>query len=275
MKTSKKNVDKEYKIAYDFATKTYKKFQQIIKSIVLFGSTSKHTSKKKSDIDLIIIVDDCVVNWDQELIAWYRAELSKLVEAQKYSEKIHLTTVTLSSFWDQIKAGEPMVMNVLRYGEALVDFGGFFEPLKVLLARGRIRPSPEAVFTLMSRAHDHLWKANKEILAAVESNHWATVDAAHAALMAEHLVPPSPEHVSEMLTKHFVKKKFLDKKWVQYYEKLRKLNKEITHGEKSHLTEREYKEVMKKSHDFVQVLTKLSKTLIKDERIIKPIHKNL
>jgi len=35
--------------------------------------------------------------------------------------------------------GEPVVMNIIRYGEPLVDFGGFFTPLKVLLQKGKIR----------------------------------------------------------------------------------------------------------------------------------------
>ena len=68
----KQILETDQDIAYDFAIKAYKKFQNVIKSIALFGSAAKQTATKKSDIDIIIIVDDCTVLWDEELIAWYR-----------------------------------------------------------------------------------------------------------------------------------------------------------------------------------------------------------
>ena len=70
---------KDYEIALDFAAQTYKQFSEIIKTIVLFGSVSKQEAQKKSDIDIIILIDDCTIEWDQELISWYRTELAKLI----------------------------------------------------------------------------------------------------------------------------------------------------------------------------------------------------
>ena len=57
----KKILETDQEIAYDFAIKAYKKFQNVIKSIALFGSAAKQTATKKSDIDIIIIVHDCTV----------------------------------------------------------------------------------------------------------------------------------------------------------------------------------------------------------------------
>jgi tRNA nucleotidyltransferase (CCA-adding enzyme) len=65
-------IKKETDIAMDFATKIYERFDKIIKSVVLFGSTAKGTNGPSSDIDIVIILDDVSINWDQELIAWYR-----------------------------------------------------------------------------------------------------------------------------------------------------------------------------------------------------------
>ena len=120
MTSRKKTLETDQEIAYDFAIKAYKKFQDVIKSIALFGSVAKHLPYKKSDIDIIIVVDDCTVLWDEELIAWYREELSKLVTQQNYKKEIHLNTVTLSTFWKEIKEGDPVAINVLRYGEPLI-----------------------------------------------------------------------------------------------------------------------------------------------------------
>ena len=134
----------EKEIAMDFAVKIYKKFDKIIKAVVLFGSSNKNTATSSSDIDVIIIIDDAAIQWDQELIAWYREELGKLVLENKYKKDIHITTTKLTTWWADLLKGEPIVVNVLRYGEALIDIGGFFNPLKSLLIQGRIKPSPES-----------------------------------------------------------------------------------------------------------------------------------
>src|SRR3989338_5104992 len=83
----------EYDIAYDFAVKVYGKFNKIVKSIVLFGSTAKRIAKASSDIDIIIIVDDCTIRWDEELIAWYREELGKIIQTNPYKKALHINTV--------------------------------------------------------------------------------------------------------------------------------------------------------------------------------------
>ena len=190
-KSSSKKSDQD--IAMDFATKAYKKFQESIKSIVLFGSVSKKTTTKGSDIDILVIVDDCSVQWDQELIAWYREEMGKILEKQ--SDKLHINTVTLSTFWEDVREGEPAAINIIRYGQTLIDFGGFFDPLKSLLAKGRIRPTSEAVFTTLRRAPMHISRAKFDIVNSIEHLYWAMVDSAHSALMAKNQIPPSPEHV--------------------------------------------------------------------------------
>ena len=71
----------EREIALDFATKIYQRFNKIVKSVVLFGSTAKETATNGSDIDIMILIDDASIKWDQELISWYRTELEKVIQA--------------------------------------------------------------------------------------------------------------------------------------------------------------------------------------------------
>jgi len=56
----------ERDIASDFATKVYDKFGQMIKSIVLLVHRLKKISVPSSDIDIIIIIDDVSIKWDQD-----------------------------------------------------------------------------------------------------------------------------------------------------------------------------------------------------------------
>ena len=267
--------NENYEIAYDFATKCYKKFRDVIKAIALFGSVAKGEANIKSDIDLIIVIDDCTVNWDDELISWYREELGKLLASQKYSKEIHINTVTLTAFWEEVRVGEPLMINILRYGEPLIDLGGFFDPLKILLAKGKIRPTPEAIFTTMQRTGNHLGRANTNILNSVEGFYWAMVDASHAALMAYHVVPPSPEQITELLKITFIERKILDKEYLKWFEEVRAKAKSILRGDLKRINGKELEELQRKSENYVYHLNEITKLAIKHQKIIKTEFKKL
>lgn len=258
---NKDSIKRDYDIAYDFAIKAYKKFDKVIKSIVLFGSTAKHKETESSDIDIILIIDDCTIKWDEELIAWYREELSKLVASLKYPKKIHINTVTLSIFYDQMIRGEPVIINVIRYGIALIDFGGFFNPLKILLANGHIRPTPEAIYNTLNRAPIHLSRAKFSLLSVVESLYWAMVDSSHAALMAAGKTPPSPEHIAPMLKEHFVKKGMLDQKFVDWYKETFALAHYVSHGEVVNLNSKDISTLREHADKFFSEMVSLVKNL--------------
>ena len=220
----------EREIAADFAGKVYEKFDQMIKSIVLFGSSAKQTMTPDSDIDIIIIIDDVSVKWDSELIAWYREELGEIIKNNPYAKALHINTVKLSTWWDDMMRGDPVVINILRYGDALVDYGGFFNPLRVLLKEGKIRSTPESIYTLLQRAPGHLTRAKRSMLAVVDGLYWTMVDAAHAALIAADIMPSSPEAIPKVLNENFVETKKLNKKYVGYYAEIHEVAKEIVHG---------------------------------------------
>jgi predicted nucleotidyltransferase/uncharacterized protein (UPF0332 family) len=225
----------EREIALDFATKVYKEFDQMIKSIVLFGSSARRKSSPGSDIDIIVIIDDVSVKWDMELIAWYREELGKLIQKNPYRKPLHINSVKLSTWWNDLLKGDPVIMNVLRYGDSLIDVGGFFNPLKILLHEGKIRATPEAIYTLLQRAPHHLARASTSMLGAVDGLYWTVVDAAHAVLIAANVTPPSPEAIADILMEKFVKTKKLDKKFVRFYDEIHHIAKEIIHGNIEHI----------------------------------------
>jgi len=250
-------------IALDFATKTYKKFGKMIKAIILFGSAAKQETKPESDIDIVILLDDVSISWDEELIATYREELGKTVQKNPYIRPLHINTVKLSTWWKDLMIGDPVVLNVLRYGEALIDEGGFFTPQKALLQAGKIRPTPEAVYNLLQRVPFHLERARTLILGIIESYYWACVDSAHAALMTINVMPPSPEHVAEMIEEHFVKPKLLNSKYVNIYTEVQSLMKEITHGKGMIVSGKSLDDLKDKTDSFVGEMARLVNDITK------------
>jgi len=224
----RKFVGEAYDVSYGFAKKVFELFPGLIKSVVLFGSVMKATMTKHSDIDILVIMDDTAITPSRKFVDWYNLELANLI--RKSDPRIHINTVTLTAFWENVKTGEPVVINVLRYGIPLIDTG-YFEPLQYLLRNGRIRPTDEAVYNALTRSPWHLTRANARILSSIVDLYWVMIDAAHAALMKHGAVPPSPEHVEKLLISTFVDKKLLDKKYVGYYRELWYASKAIIHGE--------------------------------------------
>ncbi len=267
--TSKKNVKiptldlkTDHDIAMDFAVKFYKKFEKIIKSIVLFGSVAEQKITSNSDIDLIIIIDDVSLNWDQELIAHYREELEKTIQSSPYGASLHINTIKLSTWWDDLMKGDPVVLNIIRTGFPIIDHAGFIEPLKYLMLRGKIKGTPEAIYQCLQRAPNHIARSKAAELAAIEGVYWSMVDSAHAALIAAGYFPPSPEHVITDLRDAFVIKKFLKPKYLEWYKDIYYLHKKVDHKEISDLKGVEIDIWQQRAEEFLRVMINLVERII-------------
>lgn len=254
----------DQEIATDFGVKAYKFFDKIIKSVILFGSVEKKKISHNSDIDIILLIDDVSLKWDMELTSWYREELEKLIQANPYTAELHINTVKLSTWWDGLLKGDPVVLNAIRNGHVIIDHAGFVEPLKFLMARGKISGTPEAIYQCLQRAPNHLARSKAAELTSVEGIYWSMVDSAHGALIAAGFFPPSPEHVSKYLTDAFVSKGMLKSKYVNWYKDLYELYKKIDHGEIKSLKGLEVDQWQERAQEFMEVMILLVKKVLED-----------
>lgn len=252
----------EKEVAMDFALKVQRKFDRMVKASVLFGSQARDTAEEGSDIDIILIVDDASIQWDLELVSWYREELAKLIGAQGYSMDLHINTVRLTTWWEDLMHGDPVVINILRYGEALIDYGGFFNPLKALLLQGKIRSTPEAVYAALQRSPWHLARSRAAELSAVEGVYWSMVDAAHAALITAGKLPPSPEQVPQFLKETFVDTGLLKINYVNAMKEVYTLHKSITHGIVSNIKGADIEKWQAVAEQFLNEMTRIINILL-------------
>jgi uncharacterized protein (UPF0332 family) len=197
------------------------------------------------------------------LIAWYREELDKLLRINPYNKDLHINTIKLSTWWRDLMRGDPVVINIIRYGEAMIDFAGFFEPLKYLLIKGEIKSTPEAIYTCLQRAPAHFERSRVAELNAIEGLYWAMVDSAHAVLIAVNISPPSPEHVPMELKNTFVADGRLKIRYVEWYRDLLILHKKIAHKEITDLKGAEIDIWQKRTEEFINVMAKLVEEIIK------------
>lgn len=246
----------ELELAYEFTNRLYKELGEFLRAVVLFGSSARKEKPqgKEHDIDLLIIVDDVTMILSPEVIETYRIIVEKTVTG--LSPRLHITSLKFTSFWEYVRAGDPVAVNILRDGMPLLDTG-FFKPLKVLLHEGRVRPSPESVWGYFSRAPRTLNNAKWHMMQATLDLYWAVIDSAHAALMHLNEIPPSPEHVADLLEKRMVKKKLLTERYVRLMRKFYDLSKKIVYRDLKEMEGAEFDSLYKEAHEFVSEMKRV------------------
>jgi predicted nucleotidyltransferase/uncharacterized protein (UPF0332 family) len=240
----------ELDIAYEFSKQAKKELKDLIKAIVLFGSAARRlrTHEKSKDIDILLVIDDVQIQLTQEVIQTYRIIVEKIIA--RTSRRLHITSLRFTNFWEYVRAGDPVAVNMLRDGLPLVDTG-FFAPMQVLLVQGRVRPSAESIQNYLAMAPRTLQNSKGHILQATLDLYWAVIDGAHAALMSINEIPPSPSHVADMLEEKLVKKGLLAKRHALTMKRFYALGKSISHGELLHISGQQYDAYYKEAHEFV------------------------
>ncbi len=209
----------------------------------------------KGDIDILIIVDNVSFYLTPDLVEVYRVVTEKL--AIETSKRLHITTLRITSFWEYMRVGDPVGINILRSGIALIDTG-FIYPMQLLLFEGRIRPSPESVSAYFGRTTSSLLSSQSHLIQATLDLYWASIDASHAAIMHLGEIPTSPREVSHVLHERFVKTGKIHKKYPATMEKMYNLSRKILHREIREVSGKEYQEMFEEVKDFVDTLKKVS-----------------
>lgn len=256
----KKYPKEDIDVAYAFARKVHKEFGTFLRAVVLFGSITeeKQTNvKNESDIDILMVIDDVTYYLSPEIVETYRIVIEKsIVETSK---KLHVTTLKFTSFWEYVRIGDPVGLNMLRNGIALMDTG-FFYPLQLLLHQGRIRPTPEAANAYYSRAPTTMFNSRWHLLQATMDLYWAVIDSAHAALMANGVLPPPPKDVANVLEEKLVKKRILHPKYAKTMRTFYTLSKLILHKTIKDIDGKTYEKYYQEADEFVTVMRKLIET---------------
>ncbi len=253
-----KYAKRDINLAMEFAKKVHAELGNMVSAVVIFGSTMGAKPKtKEGDLDILLILDDIRIAMGPEIIETYRIIVQKII-AEVNKERLHVQILHLTSWWGYVRGGDPVAVNILREGFALIDTG-FFDPMQSLLDRGAIRPSMEAIWTYLNMSEAALFKANNHILGAIMDLYWAVIDSAHAVLMHIGATPPNPAHMSELLRSELVKKGKLEEKYAKAMEMFYSLSKSIIYKKESEISGKDFDEYQKLATDFVQRMRKMIK----------------
>jgi len=173
----------------------------------------------------------------------------------KVSKRLHITTFKYSSFWEYVRNGDPLAINILRDGVPIVD-REFFRPLQLLLYQGRIRPSKEAVWNYYYKSNQNMQGSKYKMISAVMDLYWAVIDASHSALMRLNEIPPSPNHVHEMIAEKLIKTNLIEKKYSNTAKRFFDLSKKIEYREIKEIKGSDYDKYYKEADAYIQRMKK-------------------
>ncbi|MEM5812779.1 MAG: nucleotidyltransferase domain-containing protein [Candidatus Aenigmatarchaeota archaeon] len=261
---------KKFKLAQMFCDAIIKKYKKIIKAVVVFGSVVRGDLTEKSDIDVLVIIDDTIARFTPEMREAFDIKLYDI--AKNISEDISVQPAwTLTEFWDMARIGHPLLYTIVRDGWALYDTG-FFIPVRKLLERGKIPHTIEAVELLMESAPKKIARVeNVKLYMIAEDLYYAMLNASQAVLMYLGKESPRPKEAVKNVKEYLLSNKLIEKKYVNYLEKIIKFRKDVEHKKIKNISGEKLDKFIEIAKDYVEkmenILTLLQRR--KKEEIIK------
>ena len=255
------------KNAFILKDKVVKYFKKYVVSFILFGSWTRGEAKKDSDIDIAIIIDDTDIKTMAREEA--RGRIWKIIGgmAAEIGKKFNIQVYLLTSFWDGIKEAHPVFFTLLRDGVPLYD-RGLFNPWRILLKTGKIRPTPESINSFL-KSGDMLRKSVKKDLTemVIERLYYSLVNLGQAALMFIGIAPPVYSEVPKLLEDNFTKKGLLDKKYPRWISEIITTRKNVEHGKTKELNGKDVDDWIERSKEFENAIKDLFNKL--NEEVIE------
>jgi len=206
-----------------FMNEIRKRFGEIVKSVLIFGSVVRGDVKPSSDADVWVILDDTALKTSVDLNT-VKEEIFVTAENLK---DLHVQITYLTEFWQWVRIGSPELVNFLRHGLVLYDTG-FVKPVQRMLQLGLLPPSEEVIRLKTKASEIRLEKIKGDLKSIIFDLRYCASDTIQAVIMHYYKTQPDPKEIPKYLEKMVeegrVEKEFLDK-----WKEIDKLWKDIDH----------------------------------------------
>ncbi len=256
---------KQIKLAERYKDEVLKRYKNIVKAVVLFGSYVRGDYHEKSDIDMLVIIDDVTARLTPEMKDSFDDKLHQI--AKSISDDITVQPAwTLSEFWDMARIGHPLLFTIVRDGWALYDTG-FFIPVRKLLELGKIPTTLEAVEKFMETAPQKIRRVEEiKLMMVAEDLYYSMLNSSQAVLMYMGVNPPSPKHTPLDVKEHLVDNKFLEETYLKDLEDVINFRKGVEHKEIKELPGAQLDEMIQKAKNYVSRMEQLLLQLQKKKK---------
>ncbi len=260
------------------------KFEKYVVSYVIGGSLVRGDVVKESDVDVFVVINDTDVKRMPRLelkerlrgiIYQYVQEASAMAGVEnKLEPQIYL----LTDFWEGVKDAHPVFFTFIRDGVPLYDRGTFM-PWKTLLKMGRLKPSPEAIDQFMSMGNEVVPRSKRILLSEIFVNiFWGVTTPAQALVMLAGSPPPTAKkELVKEFKKEFLKNRMIEKKHVDFLEKIVGLWRDYEHRKIKELSGTEIDKLLKQAEEFITRLKELRKEIEKrtSEKTVEQIYSDV
>ena len=252
-------------LANKFKDEVLKRYKNIVKAIVIFGSFTRQDFHEKSDIDMLVIIDDVMARFTPEMKDEFDDRIYDI--AKKISENMTVQPAwMLSEFWDMARIGHPLLFTIVRDGWALYDTG-FFVPVRKLLELGKIPTTLEAVEKFMETAPQKINRVETAKLYMVaEDLFYSMLNSSQAVLMYVGQNPPSPKHTPDVVKEHLVDAKLLEETYLNDLHSVIEFRKAVEHKEVKDITGQQLDEFIQKAKAYVSRMEQLLLQLQKKKK---------
>ncbi len=266
---SQQDIKKEkWDHAEKFKDAVLKKFDKIIKSVVVFGSVVRGEPREDSDIDILVIYDDVAAKFTPEMKASFDLQLQAI--AKSIDKYISVQPGwSLTEFWEMARMGHPLLMTIVRDGWALYDTG-FFIPFRKLLEMGKISSTYEAVETFSSEAPRKITRVESAKLTLIsEDLYYAMLNSAQAVLMYMEKEIPPPSKTPKKIKEELVKPGLLPERYYYYLKKVIEFRKGVEHREINYVSGKKLDSFINMAKKFVGRMLKILRDLENKEKAKK------
>ncbi len=227
-KKQEKMRQQKLKMAQKYKEEVLKKYQKIVKAVVLFGSLTRKDFSEKSDIDMLVVIDDTTARLTLEQKDRLDDDLRDI--GKHISEDIVVQPAwTLTEFWDMARIGHPLLYTIVRDGWALFDTG-FFIPIRKLLEMGKIPTTLEAVEKFMEASPQKIKRVESAKLYMIaEDLYYAMLNSSQAVLMYLGENPPTPKETPHAVREHLISPKLLEEEYMNDLKSVIDFRKGVEH----------------------------------------------
>jgi len=127
---------------------------------------------------------------------------------------------------------------------------------------GKLKPSPEAIDMFMSMGDGVISRSKKTLLSDVFTNiFWGVTTPAQAILMLGGFPPPTSKELVNSFRKAFLDTKMIEKKYVDFLEKIVKTWKDYEHERIKEVSGKEIDQLLAETEDYLKRLKELRKEI--------------
>lgn len=249
------SMETRFKSSNEFKEKILQMFKGYIKAIVVWGSITRGDYTGKSDVDIYVIFDDTKMPLKKFEEIRDRVTQDMYKVARSIDPRLHpQPVIALTEFYQNIRACNPFIYNIVREGYAIYDVG-FFVPMRKLMEKGEFPVTPEAAELRMEFVPKRIRRVkNVKLLMVVDDLYQAMVDAVQAVIMYVGYAPPAPKILVRDTERYLVEPGLLDKKYLDVLDEMIKLRKASEKKEINELTGQQVDDWIKKTEEFVDVM---------------------